>query len=287
MHLKSLMFFKVLTNKFHPGAGESFFKQLPPEEAKEIAQLSVSAQDPVTALVWPQELIRRTHYSWLAPLIAKMPATTQDLVIASLEEHQAVKLQEMLKRKGGLLPLKPSVKGFFLNELYQVWKPEEAIPISYLPSSSLSQLLELSKPELVNLVDYLALYDLADAVRNIVSKNELKNIYLCLTTNQQRFLRQCLHKNEKIAAPKLDLASWDGSCKKLKELLHIRGLFRLGKAICGQHPLFLWYLTRRLDSGRGKIIQGHYVEKKIPIITPLLVEQVLIVINFLKLKGNP
>lgn len=283
--LKKSLFFKVLLNHFHPTSGESILRSLPQNEAKEVFKQSLSSQDTSTAINWPEELIVRTHYSWLAPVIQKMPPELQEVTVAALPEPQSSKLKHFLKIKQRSLSLAPSVKSFLLHQVYQKWNPQEAIPLAYLPSSPLQPLLQLSKQELVQLIDYLALYDLSDAIRHIVDKKYLKKIYFYLDEPKQQFLRLCLHKHEKAAVLKLDIEKWDGKPETLKNMLHKRGLFRLGKALCGQSPLFVWHLIHLLDTGRGSVLQSHYKEADIPGITPLLIQQILAVINFLKPKS--
>lgn len=285
MQSKSLTLFKVLLNRFHPGTGESFLQALPQDEAKEILKKNVSSEDPSMALTWQQDLITRTHYSWLAPFIQQLPKEIQGPVIASLPEPQSSKLRSFLKIKHSLAPLPLPIKNFLINQLFQKWNPKEILPRQYLPPSPLSPLLELSKANLVELIDFLAMHDLAEAIRHIVDKKNLKLIYNCLSPQKQQYLRLCLHQKEKIAAPKLEIEKWNGDPQILETLLHRRGMFRLGKALCGQHPLFIWHLTHTLDTGRGTSLSKYYHEETIPNITPYLVQQLLFVYNFLKKKS--
>lgn len=282
MQSKSAVFFKVLVNRFHPGINQAFFKSLPQDEVKEAFAETTSSQNTTVAFSWAGDVIARTHYSWLAPFIEKMPKSLQGPVISALPEAQSKGLKKLLKIAPSEDVLSPNVKAFFLEQLYQQWQPLEAIPSEYLPYSSLNGLLDFSKAELVDLIDLLAMHDLAEAIRHIVAKKNLKSIYLCLSPQKQRFLRVCLHKKEKFAAPKLDIEKWDGSQEHLLNILHHRGMLRLGKALCGQSRHFLWNITHILDTGRGMVVAKYYQEDKIPNITPLLEQQVISVINFLK-----
>ena len=128
------------------------------------------------------------------------------------------------------------------------------------------------------------MYDLAEGIRHIVDRKKLKAIYLCLSHREQAFLRICLHKKEKLAAPKLDIDKWDGSREMLHRVLHRRGMLRLGKALSGQERHFVWHLVHLLDTGRGNIILQYYAEQPVAGVTPLLIQQVVSVINFIKPK---
>lgn len=286
MPSQSAIIFKILLNRFNPGAGPATLKCLPKEEAKEILAQTTSSTDINSALFWARNIISRTHYSWLAPVVKTLPHVLQPSTVASLPKHQSEKLQSYLKLTPPKNTLPTSIQSFLLEKLYHHWQPKDAIPIEFIPPSKLKDLLKLSKNDLVNFIDFLALHDVADAIRHIVDKKYLRNIYECLTPQQQQYLRLCLQNKEKLTAPKLDIEKWDGNAESFHNILHKRGMLRLGKALCGQTALFLWHLIHILDTGRGNTLLQHYQTSEIPHITPLLVQQVLSLINFLKPSGK-
>ncbi len=285
MQPKSTLLFKVLLNHFHPGIGEASIRNMPQEEVKEIFKQAISSSETSVAVAWMHNLITRTHYSWLAPVVQHMPKETQAPVIAALSEKQAKGLKKLLKYDNVPPPPSPTVKSFLLDQLFQRWQPNEALPLPYLPSSPLRVLLDMSKEELVQLIDFLALYDLAEAIRHIVDKNKLKAIYQCLTPQKQQFMRNCLHKKERIVAPKLNLEKWSGDPDVFHSILHRRGMFRLSSALCGHPASFLWHITHILDTGRGTAILNQYKPQAAGGVTPFLIQQVLFVIDFLKPKS--
>lgn len=286
MKPKASVFFKVLVNRFHSGINPAFFKSLPQDEVKQAFSEITPSQDTSVVFSWSNMLISKTHYSWLIDPIQKLPKDLREAVINALPESHSKGIKKLLKIESPERQLTPNVKAFLLDQLYQQWNPEDAVPQEYLPHSTLEELFQLSKKELVDLVDLLAMFDLAEAIRHIVDKKSLKAIYLCLTPQKQQFLRVCLHKKEKLAAPKLDISKWDGSQNQLNEILHRRGMLRFGKSLCGQNPQFVWNLIHTFDTGRGKAISDHYQEDPVPGVTTILVQQVISVINFLKAKGN-
>lgn len=286
MQSKTSAFFKVLINRFHPGINPAFFKSLPSDGVKEAFAETTASQDTSTAFTWPGDLISRTHYSWLAPHIEMLPEGLKDPVVNALPDVQFKGIRKLLKLKSPRMQMTPDVKAFLLGRLYQQWQPKDALPPQYLPHSLLSGLFSLSKAELVDLIDLLAMYDLAEAIRHIVGKRHLKALYFCLSVQKQQFLRICLHKKEKLATPKLDIEKWDGSKEHLTALLHRRGMLRLGKALCGQSRQFLWNIVHTLDTGRGNALAEYYQEDQIPGVTPLLIQQVISVINFLKPESS-
>lgn len=282
MKPKASVFFKVLVNKFHPGITPAFFKSLPPDDVKQALSEVTSSQETSVVFTWPSLLISRTHYSWLVDPIQKIPRNMQNAVINALPESHAKGIKRLLKIEEQEINLTPNTKAFLLDQLYQQWNPEEALPYEYLPHSNLQELCQMSKKSLVEVIDLMAMYDLAEAVRHIVDKRNLKAIYLCLSSQKQQFLRLCLHNKEKLTAPKLDISKWNGNESRLNDILHRRGIFRFGKALCGQSQQFLWNIMHILDTGRGKAVYEYYHEEPIPGVTPILVQEVINVLNFLK-----
>lgn len=286
MQSKSAVLLKVMLNRYHPGAAQSFLKYLPQVDAKEAADETTQSTDLQPAFNWPNDVIARAHYSWLAPVVKTLPGSIQGPTLAALPESQAESLSKLLDIPIPKTSLSPASKAFLVQQLYNKWQPQDALPVEYLPQSQLAELLTLSKSELVVLIDLLAMHDLADAIRHIVDKKYLKNIYFCLKPQELQFLKICLHKKEKLSAPKLEIEKWDGSPYKLHTILHKRGMLRLGTALCGQGKQFLWHITHILDTGRGSAVAKYYQDSEIPNTTPLLALQVLSVINFLKGKSE-
>lgn len=287
MQPKVSMLIKILLNRFHPDGGEPLLKYLPSEEAKAVQQQNLAFKDPLPLLTLSKDLVARIHYSWMAPIFQKQPPWKQQMIISALPEPQGSGLRYLFKLKAQ--KNKPSVpfKTFLLNKLFEIWHPsKDTLPLAFLPPSPLTPLLKLSKNQLVELINLLAMHDLSESIRHIVDKNQLKAIYNCLSLKKQQFLRMCLHQKEKITAPKLEMEKWDGDKNKLEQMLHKRGLLRLGKALCGQHPQFFWYITRTLDTGRAAALARYYQEEPLPEISPLLVQQVLSLINFIKQKDS-
>lgn len=286
MDLKNAVLFRVLINRFHPGSANSFLQKMPQKEVQEILKQTVAAEECSFSVTWKQDLVSCIHYSWLLPIIQQFSPPLQDIVVTTLPEPQSTKLKTILKLKS--LPKKISnpIKFFFLDQLFCKLGPKDIFPRQYLPNSSLSQLLECSKSQIVDLINLLSMHDLAETLRHIVDKKNLKWIYQHLRPKQQQYLRICLHQKEKIVAPKLAIDAWNRDPKKLESTLHVRGILRFSKALCGQHPQFIWHLTHILDTGRGQAVLKHYQEQAIPNITSYLVQQLQAAINFLNKKST-
>jgi hypothetical protein len=159
---------------------------------------------------------------------------------------------------------------------------KDRIPFDYLPESSFSALGKWDKLQLIELINFFGLHDLASEVRHIVNKTYLQNIYNSLTHRQLYYLKVCLHQKETLKAPKLGINPTLEDSAPLKKAFHRRGLVRLGKALSGEHPDFIWYLAHTLDVGRGNLLMENYQSKSDPKVASLLKGQLLNLINFLK-----
>jgi hypothetical protein len=286
MQPKSSIMMRVLLNRYHPKFPNSLLQSLPNEEINAITNQEIGSNNAALSLTQPIDLIRRIHYSWMESAFHDLPKAIHASIVASLPEPQKTKLRKLLHLPADVDEnLSQPLKTFFVNNLYSKIKDPSVLPLEYLPRTQLSILPKLEKPQLVELINFLGLFDLAEEVRFMINKTEVKKLQTCLNPKQRQFLYQCLHHKEKIASTPLDLKKWDGDCKKLEVLLHKRGLLRLGKALCGQHPDLLWHITRILDTGRGTILASYFTPQAFSGVTPALLQQVINLIEFLNLKS--
>lgn len=286
MQAKSWILMRILLNRFHPKTTQEFLDLLPPEDAKQVFAQDVITSEIDPVFVKPQEFLKKMHYSWVAPYIQKLPRHMQELTVSALPNPLASGLKKYLKISTPRVPMPPRACAFFVRKLYDEMHQPDILAPSLLPMGDLSALLDLSRKELVDIVDFLGLYDLAEEVRHVVDKKSLQVVYGCLDNKKLQFVRLCLHQKSKIATPKLDLQKWSGNCEGLLHTLHQRGLYRLGKALNGSHPHFLWHLQHRFDTGRSAFLEKYYARQASPGITSALVQQVINVMNFLKHKSE-
>jgi hypothetical protein len=126
--------------------------------------------------------------------------------------------------------------------------------MDYLPPSPMNRLLNLSKRQIIGLIDLLSIYDLAIEVRQIVETKILKKLYSFLTDAERKLLKQIAARPEPFTPPKIGLERWNGEEDSLRHSLHKRGLSRLGLALSGQDPALIWYICHQLDIGRGNAL---------------------------------
>ncbi len=283
---KSALYFKALLSTFHPSVGESLLKHLPQEEVKQILSQRVNAAGISWALQRPVELLESVHYSWYVKPISKMPCFLQKAIATMFPSASTNALKKLLKLPAVLPKIPPLFKGFLLSYLFEhtdfLSIEKQINPKQLIPLSALTFLLDFSKEEMVHLIDYLSLYDLADAVRHIIDKSRLQGIYKMLSEKEVAFLRLAVQEKEKIAADRSIIAKWADDPKKLRLILHRRGMFRLSKALSGQSREFLWYVIHALDIGRGEVVEAEYEDKEIPNVTAPLILQVKSALEFIK-----
>lgn len=279
MNKKGWMMLRILINHYNPKAGNALLRFLPPSEAQQVMNQDIRSTDIMPILHQPQRLIEKMHYSWLQPIIEQLPEPLRPLAVAALTPRQAIYLQ---KYANPHFTLSAPIKTFFIHRIYHSLHAHDHLPLEYLPETELSSLVNWNKQRLVVLSDFLGLHDLASEIRHIVDRNQLRHFYDCLNSHQLAYLKICLHQKERIISPKLGIRPTKQDCAQLKQILHRRGLIRLAKALCGQHPDLAWYIAHTLDRGRGKILLQNYQTQVIPEITTVLKQQVTNLMNFLK-----
>ncbi|MGZ3633041.1 MAG: hypothetical protein ACXWM7_01775 [Parachlamydiaceae bacterium] len=281
MEQKSAIMLRVLMNRYHQGAPDVLLAGLPKDDAADVLAQNISSSDASKILQSPVDLLgEKIHYSWLVPVLETFSKPMQSFLISALPQQNAQALSHLMKRP--LVPTQAtSVREYLLSLLCQKFSKRSVMPIEFLPETSLTKLGTLNKAELIELIDYLGLFDLAEELRYIVDNVLVKSIYNCLSPKKQHFLRASLHKKEKLKAGKIGLMNWKGDRLQLERLLHRRGLLRFSYALAGQNKDFVWHIVHRLDVGRGHLIGKYYSSKEFPGVTAFLCQQVLNTLNFL------
>lgn len=287
MHKNSKQILTALIETYHNETLDTFLVGLPKEEIKELDEYRLSNLDVSQVVIKPSTVFDgRIHYSWIAETIKTFKPNLQSLIVAALPRQMAENLSTILQIQQNTAPYEPMNK-YLLKELAEKMSLTNLLPVAFLPKEPLTFLIDSTKSELVDFVNFLGLYDLAEEVKTIVNKTLLKSIYSGLTPQQQKFLRNCLHQRHRFTPAKMGLINWQGDPAELHRLLHRRGIVRLGYALSGHHPDLLWYISRRLDIGRGRLLEKSYSANEIPSVTIPLQQQVLAIINFLKKQDSP
>jgi len=286
MYEKGSLMLRVLLNRFPGSNKESLLQALPENDVQRILSIPVDSPEIEPLLRSPFESVRRVHYSWLISQLQSMDKEKLPLILALFPDSYASKLRQRLNLTSKSIHLSSSAKRFLTKQLYNAITFESVLPLEYLPPSEMTQLAQMENKDLLDLIDYLGLYDLAEEIQLIVDKYLLEQIYTCLSFKKRKFLRMCLHQKEKLITQRLQLEYWDGDCNRLHKLLHHKGIVRLGYALSGQHKDLFWHITHLLDTGRGKKLLRYYTPDPLAGITNPLIKQVKRVITFFKKEKN-
>ena len=279
-------YLKMLLQKHHKGTLEQAVQLLPTPSREAVLKSELTEAEASHAFHRPGELLSKIHYSWVADaLTKKIDENKRIFYLSSLPPQMQLQVAKLLNFQGDIVPLKGPLQQYVQKQLLLKMLPKGYLPVAYLPKTPLKPLLSLSKAKVVELVDYLGLFDLAEELKKIVHTKLIKGIYASLQPQELEFLRACLHQKEKLQTPRFPLNDWNGESKELHFRIHKRGLLRLAKALVDQSPSFLWHLTRMLDTGRGRRLETLMPKESPPQVTQVMQEQVLQLLKFLE-KGS-
>ena len=283
MEIKSQIMVHILLKRFHKGSIQDFNKYFPKEDAKAIANLDIptKSESDQAVLESTKKQINKIHYSWLVEPLDKLPIELQPFVLGSLNPNQAKGIIHLVHDSLKPIAVPSSMSHFLLDLIYKQLKIKDRIPASFLPKTTLSPLLKLNKTQLVEVINFLGLHDLAQEMRKIVEKNLLKQIYETFSKQQQIYLRSILNQPDKLVVSKLGLKESQLNRDDLRKSIHRRGIVRMAKALSVQHPEFVWHICHILDNGRASIIDKYKRQKEDPRIVEFLSIQINQIIHFL------
>lgn len=212
--------------------------------------------------VFSDKIFSYLHYSYFAELLPLFPSHEIPFYLQILPENTSKKIASLLRVSFRKKTLSPIVKDYFKQNLLKTFFAHnpEFLPPSYLSQSSLNLLIQFSKEDLILLIDYLGLYDLAQILKTTVDAKILKKIESFLPEEKKIFMQKIGYPQEPFL-PQLTLTNWSGNSMDLFRKIHKAGLIRLSYALSHESPLLIWYITHRLDTGRKDLIH-EYLQKQ-------------------------
>lgn len=285
---KQKIFLKTLIDHYHPGNEQEllgFWDS--PDTVKAVEGMGEFYGKPQDLLISPKEELEAIHYSWIAEAMERLPQHLYPAILASLtgtQKQMLCRLHDIEVDELDTVP--PFVQAFLLEKLYRhVEGVDEVLPLSFSPTYPLSKLLDIDKNLILEMFDLLGLHDLAVKAKHIVDKTTLNYIHASLTPIRKKIFDIFLQKVDKAQLPQIDLSNWTGEPRILKKMLHRRGILRLSSALAGYSKDFMWHFTRRLDTGRGRIVLRYYSEEPTQLV-PVLTEQVQYIMNIITQKSE-
>ncbi|MEC7838967.1 MAG: hypothetical protein VX777_02885 [Chlamydiota bacterium] len=284
---RSQILLKVLVDHYHSeAAGEVMAKSLPVETAQAIVNIPIFDADPKSLFISASDALAKIHYSWISDAFQYFDKSMHPLLLAVLSKSQGKSIEQLLGINTFDKELSTQMQKFLQMQLIgKIAGAKTVLPQDFLNPRPLTPLLSVDKNIILEMFDILGLYDLASKVKLIIDKKTLSNIYACLTPVKRKFLDLFLRQVDKVQLSELDLTDWSGDQNILRKMIHRRGILRLGKALAGYPPDFMWHLTHRLDTGRGSIINRHYEDSETDL-SRKLTEQVVFIMNTLTKKNE-
>lgn len=269
---------KALLCSFYPADYKEFYRFLSPSIVEKIQEIPFKEKVDVSHLFSSQRWIETIHYSWFLPFLESLQRNILPTFLSLFPADEKFELKKLLKMDAEKKPA-GFLRTYLLNLMFNNLGVEKVLPIDLLPFSDLNSLISLSKKEVILLIDLLGIYDLAYEMRQIVDKNLINKVHGALSREELLFLSFASKQSFKWIPPKLNIASWDGDTKKLKTLLHYRGLSRLAQGSILEDENFKWHLSHLLDIGRGKALLKLYAGKYDPAMIPYFKGQVLDIVK--------
>jgi len=273
---------KSFINRCKEEKQEALYRFLPDKVAKDLHSIKapVFSSDKSFDL---SSVLQHVHYSYFIPTIKSLTKQESKLFLAILQKDTTDKLKKVLSITPSKKKISSHGKEFLHLLLLQSILPKDdaLLPKEYLLKTSATPLLDLTKKELIQLIDYLAMYDLAQDCKKLIDKELLERVFSCLSRERKKFVQGLFSHKEPFSSPPLELKDWDGNRTSLLLLLHKRGMNRLAKAISFQHEDFIWYLTHTLDIGRGNFINTLILEKTSHTISGIILSHILELIPML------
>ncbi len=285
MDRQGSLLLRILLNAYYGNNAHAICRFLPDELAEQVKAIDNNSADYSYAFRTPYEWLEKVHYSWIAPVLSQYPPRLRAPLASSLPPHQAACVRQLLALDK-VPPPSPPIRAYLQKLLYDSLKIKEVTPEELLPQSPFRNLSFWEKSRLVELIDLLSMYDLAEKLRHIVDRKRLRDIYGCLTKDRLEYLRLCMQAKEKVTSSEFSLDKWKGDPKELEHLLHRRGLIRFGMALSKEPADVLWYILRRLDTGRSAIIEKCFANPLPPPVISALSQQMHAAIEFLDNKAT-
>lgn len=229
---------------------------LPEKEQKQLASLRFAQPDWIDRKVRIENALDLVHPSWILQVVYPAHSIQEiGFILAALDQRQASALKAQLPYPHPLPALTPLGKRYLRNDLLQkIPGIEDLVPLEALPESSLNILTTLSFKELLQLVFFLGLKELAQYLKLIIDKNRRKAIQTALSADEWAMLEQLSTKKEPLAPNRGTFDTWTGQPAQLRLLIEQRGINRLAKALFGEHDSLLWYVLHILDTARANFL---------------------------------
>ncbi|MCE5293900.1 MAG: hypothetical protein LLF94_04735 [Chlamydiales bacterium] len=278
-----LIFLRLLLNKYFTGKPDTLSKILPKEDAESLHEIKLTSAEPNLMLFEPKEWLSSIDPTWLMPVVQKMQEPLQEVYKKAFPNVFGERSKELPAASS----YNDTVQDFLITYLHTAWTENSCPPKALLPTWELTPLLDMSRSDILDIADLLAMYDLVEEMRHIVDKKLLQAVLQYLTTEQQHYLRILLRQKSRQMPTTLSVRELLKEGNKFPQRLHRLGLQRLSLALSGASDDFTWHILHTLDLSRAKFLQNNIKKEEVPNQTALALLQVQHIIQFLKTETAP
>lgn len=195
---------------------------------------------------------KEVHYSWFIPQLEKLPSHAASACLNLFSTKTQNKLKTHLDIKSPKHKCSPFLEKFLVQYLMKQIGFDQMPPKSFLPPAESLELLKLTKDQMVHLICYLGLYELANISKKVLDKEVFKQIDELLSPSQKKIFELAKKTSEPRSSSTTSIKKHLLDHKTFTVFLEQKGLLRLSKSFALEHCYFIWHFAHKLDSGRGQ-----------------------------------
>jgi hypothetical protein len=251
---KNLTVLSSILKRAPENVGLSYLKFLPESTVLEI-QSEKSHKNPVADISF-KELLDKIDESWYLEVLSKYSKPDLVFYLSLFPEKKRVSLAEKLSCDLPFYSFSKELEIYHLNILFgELFSGTLPLPLSYLPDSPISFLLNSTPEKLNKLSFYLGLFDVSIELKSVINGSILKNIEKALFPDEINFCRNLSEFRQVFSLGQMGLSSWNEDSDSLREVIFNRGLYRLSIGIRDENSDFIWYIKHTLSKNSALMIE--------------------------------
>lgn len=236
---ESSQFLRALIGAFPHSETQKIIRSMPQDLSSRFGE-PTSKVSPKAFVFSPTKLLRTIHPSWHQEILSVCPEVCRPALERCLLDSTKQKSEISLS------PFNRFLLGYFIA----LWPESHTPGVEFVEETSLRWLMDAS---IESCIDLMAVYEIADGVHKTVEKKVLQQVWTRLSSLQQRFLRtvQTTYIPSKISLAEFLKQTPDEGGRLLLQ----KGLQRLGWALRGEPPIFLWHIFHRMERAQAMVVK--------------------------------
>ncbi len=269
----------------HGDQTEIYFKYLEEKDRQILRNIPERSPNPAPRPDSVRALFRKIHYSWFLPVLQNFPSSILPFTFSFFSEEQLSGLRKRIDVPEKIPSSSPIGRFCFHQSVAEIGL-DRMPPLSLLPNTGCSFLIELHKKKIVEIIHRLGLCEVANITKKIVDKNILKETESRLDSGQKKIYEAARKRQEPYPSSVRDFKKMIHTKADLLRFIEYRGIHRLAKALAGEDSYRIWYLAHILDQGRGEELLKAIRRRMPDAQTPFFIKQVLEIRDSLSEKNH-